>query len=117
MRIGRFRPYFAAVLGLLLVLTSQSLAVARVSPAPVGQMELCTGTGPVMVYFDENGEPSGAPHFCPEGALSLIVALAAPETITQWVGRETRMSGRQDGVAADNRSTSNWRARDPPELV
>lgn len=114
---GPIRPYLAVALGLLMVLTSQSLAIARVSTGPAGQVTLCTGTGPVMVYVDENGEPSGPPHFCPEGALSLIVALPAPETAAQWVGRETRMSGRAGEVATFKRDNIIWRVRDPPDLV
>lgn len=114
---GPIRPYLAVALGLLMVLTSQSLAVARASSAPAGQMTLCAGTGPVMVYVDQNGEPSGAPHFCPEGALSLIVAVAAPETVMQWMRRETRMSGRGNEVAIITRHNVIWRVRGPPDLV
>ena len=67
------------VLSLLIALTGQAAAVAHAAPGPSGQIELCTGTGPVMVYVDENGEPMGSPVYCPDFALSLILALdAAP---------------------------------------
>jgi hypothetical protein len=71
------------ILGALLVaviaLTAQSVAVARTMPDAAGQMVLCTGTGPLMVYFDEHGEPTAPPQLCPDYALSLIVALDVAE--------------------------------------
>lgn len=117
MIVGPIRPYLAFALCLLMGLTSQSLAVARVSTGPAGQVTLCTGTGPVMVYVDENGAPTGPPHFCPEAALSLIMAVAAPEAAVQWMGRETRMSGRTGAVAIIKYHSIISRARDPPDLV
>ncbi|WP_380995191.1 hypothetical protein [Sedimentitalea sp. HM32M-2] len=66
---------FALVL--LLLLTSQSMAVARGAPGPAGQMQLCTGTGPVMVYVDADGAPVGPPHICPDFALTLLDHVAA----------------------------------------
>lgn len=117
MMIGANRPCLAVLLCLLLVLTGQSLAVARVLPGPSGQVALCTGSGPVMVHVDENGEPTAPPHFCPDGALSLLNAVAAPETATQWIGRETRISGRIGGTVNRKRHDPVWRARDPPEAV
>ncbi|MBK0326514.1 hypothetical protein I5535_04320 [Rhodobacteraceae bacterium F11138] len=65
---------------LLLLLTSESMAVARGAPGPGGQIELCTGTGPVMVYVDENGAPIGAPHVCPDYALTLLACIATPDS-------------------------------------
>ncbi|WP_299643623.1 hypothetical protein [uncultured Ruegeria sp.] len=69
----RILPY---VLSLLLVLTGQGLAVSRGMDRAVGQMVLCTGTGPVVVYMDEDGQPTAPPHYCPDYALSLMGAVA-----------------------------------------
>ncbi|WP_199023793.1 hypothetical protein [Sedimentitalea arenosa] len=60
----------------LLVLTSQAMAVARGAPGAAGTIELCTGTGPVMIAVDESGAPVTPPHFCPDQALSLVSAVA-----------------------------------------
>lgn len=60
----------------LMVLTSASLAVARAAPDATGQMVLCTGTGPVVVHVDANGDPTGAPHYCPDCAMTLLAAIA-----------------------------------------
>ena len=65
----------------LLVLMGQSVAMARGAPGPAGQMVLCTGTGPVMVFVDGDGQPTEAPRFCPDTAMGLlsVVAIAAAE--------------------------------------
>ncbi|MEO9778098.1 MAG: hypothetical protein ABJH07_04580 [Sedimentitalea sp.] len=75
-----FKRYIGIALVLLVALTGQAMAIARGAPGPAGLVELCTGGGPVMVYVDEDGEPVGAPHLCPEYALSLILQVAEPET-------------------------------------
>ena len=81
------RPILALCLCALLALTSQTMAVARGTPAPAGTMVLCTGTGPVTVLVDSEGTPTGAVHICPDCALGLFDAVAtvppdAPQTAT-----------------------------------
>lgn len=111
------RTYLAIMLALMLVLTGQSMAVARGSAGPAGQMTLCTGAGPVMVYVDENGAPTGPPVICPEFALSLLMAIAMPDMMalprraTPAV-RPIRSASLQ-GVRSRQRAT----ARAPPRLV
>ena len=75
-----FRPAFAIVLALLVTLTSQQMAVARGQAAVAGEMVLCTAlNGVVTVKVDASGKPTGPAHICPDCALSLIVALDAPD--------------------------------------
>ena len=50
------------------------MAVMRTMPGPAGEMVLCTGTGPITVLTDENGQPVGPPHICPDCMASLFVA-------------------------------------------
>lgn len=66
------RSYLAIALALVLLLTAQSMAVARGAPEVAGQMVLCSGSGPVTVYMDTEGQPTAAPHICPECALSFF---------------------------------------------
>jgi hypothetical protein len=68
------RSFIAVLLALVLGLTSQSMAVARGASAATGQMVLCTGAGPVAVYLDAKGQPTSAPHICPDSALNISVA-------------------------------------------
>jgi hypothetical protein len=67
-------------LALMLALTSQSMAVARGASAATGQMVLCTGAGPVAVYVDAQGQPTSAPHICPDSALNVLFEVTEPGT-------------------------------------
>ena len=53
------------------------MAAARAAPGPEGHIILCTGTGPVSVLVDADGQPTGATHLCPDCALSQLQALVA----------------------------------------
>lgn len=76
----------AALLMALVIVTAQGAAHARGMADPAGKMVICTGTGPVMVYMDEDGQPTQAPHLCPEFALSLILDVAGFDpTVTRDV--------------------------------
>lgn len=61
-------PLLGLLLALVMVLTSQSMAAARTMPGPSGQIELCTGSGPLMVSVDDQGQPVGLAHICPDFA-------------------------------------------------
>lgn len=54
-----FRIYIAILLASVLVFGGQNLRVMQDS---VGQIVLCTGTGPVAVYVDADGQPVDPPH-------------------------------------------------------
>jgi hypothetical protein len=70
------RSSFVAIcLALVLVLTGQSMAAARGANDATGQMVLCTGTGSVVVYMDESGVPTQAPHFCPDCTLAALTPM------------------------------------------
>ena len=67
------RTIISYLLALMLALTSQSMAVARGSAAAADQVVLCTGNGPVAIYIDAEGNPTTAPHICPDSALNVLV--------------------------------------------
>ncbi len=79
------RTYLALALSLTLVLTGSAMAQARTMTSPTGEIVLCTGTGPMVIMVDENGQPTGKPHICPDCALSLLAgfsnSLATPERV------------------------------------
>ncbi|MDA7427442.1 hypothetical protein PGB28_03145 [Primorskyibacter aestuariivivens] len=66
------RPFFGLFLALVLTITAQTMAVARSVDAPAGEMVLCTGSGPVVVQFDAEGNPVGPVHYCPDCALAMF---------------------------------------------
>ncbi|WP_254436197.1 hypothetical protein [Ruegeria arenilitoris] len=76
--LNRFLPL---ALSLLVILTGQGVAASRGMDRAVGQMVLCTGSGPVVVYMDAEGQPAHPPHFCPDYALTLLgaIAVSGPE--------------------------------------
>lgn len=72
-----FRNRFLSfALSLLVILTGQGVAASRGVDTAVGQMVLCTGVGPVVIYMDAEGQPAKPPHFCPDYALTLLGAIA-----------------------------------------
>ena len=105
------------MLALLLVLTAQAMAVARGMPGVAGAMVLCTGSGPVAVLTDAEGQPVGPAHICPDCTLSLIVALAQAGPVTAHpMGRAVAVP--QPAVARlAARDIQPFGARDPPAAV
>lgn len=73
-----FRQISVIALCALILLTSQSMAVARGQMPPDGQMVLCTGAGSVVIFVDENGQPTTAPHLCPDCILTLANVSSPP---------------------------------------
>jgi len=76
--ISLHRTYSALLLALSLILTGQAMTVAHGAPGPAGQVVLCTGTGPALVYVDENGQPTDPPIFCPDCAPGTLTGVLAP---------------------------------------
>lgn len=77
-------PVLALMLSLLFALTGQSMASVRGMSAATGQMVLCVGSGSVTVYTDKAGQPTSAPHICPE-CLPSLVAVTVPPSALQGV--------------------------------
>ena len=73
MRESVRKTWIGSFLIALLVLTGHSMAISRGHADTIsGTMVICSGTEIVMVHLDENGEPTEAPRFCPDGVLSLF---------------------------------------------
>ena len=64
------RSTIAFAFALILALTSQMMAVTRVGTDAAGQVVLCIGAKAVVVYVDDEGQPTAAPHICPDCALT-----------------------------------------------
>ena len=73
----RIRALIAYALVAVVVLTGQVMATARTMPDATGEMVICTGSGAVTVHLDEDGNPTGPPHICPDCVMSLLVAVDA----------------------------------------
>ncbi|UWQ92788.1 hypothetical protein QEZ52_08660 [Aliisedimentitalea scapharcae] len=78
----RLCTYLAQILALTLTLslvaTGHSAASMRTMSDATGQMVICTGTGPEIVYVDAEGQPTSPPHICPECVQNLMVSAEPP---------------------------------------
>jgi hypothetical protein len=109
------RTYLALALSLLLVLTGQTMALARSAAAPVGEMVLCTGTGPVTVQLDADGRPTdGTNHLCPDCALHFFTAVLPPAQDAVRVPRAVRPSSVREALASVVPVVRRPTARGPP---
>jgi hypothetical protein len=103
-----------AVLLAMVAFTSVQLAAARGQSPAVGTMVICTGTGPVHILVDENGQPTGGLMVCPDYALAFFAHLdvTAPDVTridvwhTVWRGHTT--------VLVAEQSTPLSQPRGPP---
>ncbi|EEW56646.1 conserved hypothetical protein [Ruegeria sp. TrichCH4B] len=108
------RRYTALLLAAALLLTGHSAAASRFARDATGQVILCTGTGPVTVYVDENGEPTGAPHICPD-CITHILDLAQSPMVFLAPAAVTRQAHRLPSRAQSDVATERTaRARAPP---
>lgn len=107
-----------AFLALMLVLTSQAMAVARGSSGPAGQMTLCTGTGPSQIYVDQNGTPTGPPVYCPDCALANLAVFATqPQFLTfEFASTTVEFTSTRMGLQKSSKPQHS-RARAPPLVV
>jgi len=115
--IRRWRTYLALALVAMMALTSQSMAVARGAAGVAGQIELCTGTGPLTVYVDETGKPTGPPHICPDFALHFLAFVTPPAIVPVPLALVERpLSARHLGLSAEAAILTAC-ARDPPAAI
>lgn len=60
------RLFLSLLLTLSLAFTSLTMAQARGAAAATGQIEICSGAHATIVYVDAQGQPTKAPHVCPD---------------------------------------------------
>jgi hypothetical protein len=94
------RTYLAAILSAALVLAAFGGASARMMRSATGQMVICTGTGPAVIYVDDAGQPAKPPHPCPDCIsltleTGLVPSCSAPADALQvghWADGGARMA-------------------------
>ncbi|MFC3613930.1 hypothetical protein ACFORG_09195 [Lutimaribacter marinistellae] len=107
----------AYCLALLLALTGQGLAQSRGMSTAAGQITLCTGTGPVVIYVDDQGQPAPAPHYCPDFALSLLGALLPERAQPPLPEEASPILAESAHIGANPAPIIRHRARGPPVPV
>jgi hypothetical protein len=114
----RLRSNIVAIcLTIALVFTSQSMAAARVATDPTGQMILCTGTGTVVVYMDETGAPTQAPHFCPDCTLLTLDDAVVTSLIDPTHKVRPEHFTRTFAQTLGGEDTFSYLSRAPPVLI
>mgnify|MGYP001795356004 CR=1 FL=1 len=83
-------------LTLALLVTSISAASARGAAPAVDQVVICSGHGVTVLFLDATGEPTQAPHLCPDCVLHLVAPLpGGVALVPQAVSLETTVRGRR----------------------
>lgn len=75
------RIYLALTLALLVAFTGHAAASMKGSRDASGQMVICSGTGPVTIYVDGDGQPTKAPHYCPDCVMHLLDLVPQPDDL------------------------------------
>ncbi|OIQ46093.1 MAG: hypothetical protein BM558_01100 [Roseobacter sp. MedPE-SW] len=84
--MARFlRISLALMLGLAVTLTGHASASAQGARDATGQMVICSATGPVTIYLDEDGQPTKPPHFCPDCVMHLLDVVSGPDDLALTV--------------------------------
>ncbi len=105
-------------LSALIVLTAQSVAIPRVMPDATGQMVICTGYGPRVVYTDSDGEPTSAPHLCPDCTLALVAITGQNDTpVSAATGLFVTVTARLTAQRLAHQTKTDALARGPPLSV
>ncbi|WP_393935077.1 hypothetical protein [Roseovarius sp. S1116L3] len=91
------------------------MALARNAPGASAVLTICSGTGPLSIVVDAEGQPMGAPHICPDCALAALGAILPgltdhPVPVTSR--RAARAAPLPSGTALVNPTQA--RARAPP---
>ncbi|WP_239113232.1 hypothetical protein [Shimia biformata] len=115
--MNAMRAYLSAILVAALVLTGHSMAIARGMPGAAGWMELCTGTGPVMVAMDADGQPTGESHICPDFSLSLLDHVAPTEAVAPPVALRFTTILSAPAPRSEGLTPRTAKARGPPAIL
>ncbi|WP_126979382.1 hypothetical protein [Frigidibacter oleivorans] len=108
------RSLATTLLILIVGVTSQSMAIARGQTRIADTVVICSGYGIVSIQVDAEGNPVGAPHICPDMALSLLAAPeVAPPVLLRPEGGIRRVEPRDIARAAAGRAVAA-QARGPP---
>lgn len=96
----RYRLFLPVVLILSLIAAGQAIAASKGANPATGMMTLCTGKGIVTVLTDADGQPTSAPHLCPDCALSALSGTLPPDAAPLLVGAGTALRSAWPPTAA-----------------
>ncbi|KIC35627.1 hypothetical protein RA26_16985 [Leisingera sp. ANG-M7] len=101
-------------LALAVALTAHSAAARQGEHGAAGQMVICTGTGPVTIYVDSEGQPAKPPHNCPDCVMHVLDAVVQPAGLALPVLLYSEMTAGRQAVPASIQLLLRATARSPP---
>lgn len=111
------RRGLSLLLILLLALMGQSLAQARGQTIVAGQVVLCSGYTVRVVEIGLDGKPVKELQICPDMALTVIAAIAAPATELQPWRQELALYSEQPIPLLARKGDVQPQARGPPARI
>ncbi|KIC34303.1 hypothetical protein [Leisingera sp. ANG-S5] len=112
--IPALRIFLGLFLALTVALTAHSAAARQGERDAAGQMVICTGTGPVTIYVDSDGQPAKPPHNCPDCVMHVLDAVAQPAGLVLPVEICGTVTGDQHAALASVQHILQASARAPP---
>lgn len=113
----RIHPLLSLLLALLLVVTSQGMALARGHMAnPVDRITICTGLGVQTIWLDANDQPVEIGHACPDCTLIGFDVAADPQGLPAVAAPRARIKAQPCGQLAGPMVRLAPPARGPPGL-
>ncbi|NSY38329.1 hypothetical protein GKC28_08690 [Leisingera sp. ANG59] len=117
MMIPAFRICLGLFLALTVALTAHSAAARQGERDAAGRMVICTGTGPVTVYVDSEGQPAKPPHNCPDCVMHVLDAVAQPAGLVLSAAACSEVTAGQQAALASAQDVLRATARAPPAAV
>ena len=111
-----FGMIMRGLLVLLVVVTSQQMALLRGQTQPVGVAVFCLNETTTEVPIGPDGAPVSYPHICPDCALNVIVALEPPQDTCRHVTGETIAYGFEARHVQPFLRVLSASARGPPQF-
>ncbi|MCB4455318.1 DUF2946 family protein [Leisingera sp. McT4-56] len=108
------RLYLGLFLAFAVALTAHSAAARQGERDAAGQMVICTGTGPVTVYVDSEGQPAKPPHHCPDCVMHVLDAVVQPAGLVLPVEVSSEVTAGRQVTPASVQNSLNASARAPP---
>lgn len=112
--IPALRIFLGLFLALTVALTAHSAAARQGERNAAGQMVICTGTGPVTIYVDSEGQPAKPPHNCPDCVMHVLDAVAPPAGLLPPVEVSSEVAADQQAALASVQQILQASARAPP---
>ncbi|KIC15132.1 hypothetical protein RA24_09465 [Leisingera sp. ANG-M6] len=112
--IPALRIFLGLFLALTVALTAHSAAARQGERNAAGQMVICTGTGPVAIYVDSDGQPAKPPHNCPDCVMHVLDAVMQPAGLVLPVVVCSEASAGRQAALASVQHILNASARAPP---